>query len=283
MYRKPSEALPPLWLWAVLGIVTVIVFAMVYRFGVVKRENDFQSHMAYVQTRVRSSGEKPVVLILGSSLTQAGLDRTATMEEHIRQLTGKDVVIIKVWKKATRLANIAEQMPELEKLRPNLLIVEANMFCYAPRTKFINQTLQMMRSLMKFDPVHETYLPDLRPDSGYRYKGGLNDFRDMIVDTAQIGSFRQLVKNMHEGGTSVLLVNFPIEEREELKKWKTADTLLFNRNYNYLKSQVPFQFYRPDLHLDSSYFLDMAHMNYKGCTTFSRWMCDLIAKEIIRL
>lgn len=275
--------MPPLWLWAVLSIVTLILFAMVYRFGVVVRENDFRSQMAYVQNRMHSSGGKPVVLILGTSLTQSDLDKTSTMEEGVRQIAGKEVVIIKVWKRATYLKTIAEQMHDLENIHPDLLIVEANMFCYEPRPMRINATLKMIRSLMKLDPVRLPFEPDLRPDSGYRYKGELNELRDPIEDTAQIDSFRQLTKKLHDKGSSVLLVNFPIEEKEERKKWNSADTLFFNRNYNYLKAQVPFQFYRPDFYLDSSYFFDHAHMNYKGCTRFSKWMCALIANEITRL
>jgi hypothetical protein len=283
MYRKPSEAMPPLWLWAALGIATVTVFVMVYRFGVVKRANDFRSRVAYVQTRMRSAGEKPVVLILGTSLTQSDLDKTRTMEESVEQLLGKEVVIIKLWKRATHLKTMAEQLHDLEKIHPALLIVEANMFCYSPRPMFINESLQMIRGIMRLDSLHEPYEPDLRQDSGYRYKGGLNELRDPIEDTAQITSFRQLAKKIHENGTSVLLVNFPIEDKEERKKWNSADTLFFNRNYSYLKAQVPFQFYRPDFYLDSSYFVDHAHMNYKGCTRFSNWMCALIAKELTRL
>src|SRR5437764_10343951 len=108
MYRKPSEAMPPLWLWAALGIATVMVFVMVYRFGVVKRANDFRSRVAYVETRMRSAGDKPVVLILGTSLTQSDLDKTRTMEEGVEQLLGKEVVIIKLWKRATHLKKMAE-------------------------------------------------------------------------------------------------------------------------------------------------------------------------------
>jgi hypothetical protein len=283
MYRKPSEAMPPLWLWAVLGMVTVIAFVLVYRFGVVVRENDFQSQMNYAQRRIRSFAGKPVVLILGTSLTQAGLDKTRAMEESVEQLSGKDVVLIKLWKRATRLKTMAEQLHDLEKIHPTLLIVEANMFCYAPRPTRVNETLQMIRSIMKLDPLRQSFEPDLREDSTYHYKGGLNEYRDLIADTAQIASFRQLVKKLHDKGTSVLLVNFPIEDKEEHKKWNSADTLFFNRNYNFLKAQVPFQFYRPDFYLDSSYFLDHAHMNYKGCTKFSKWMCALIAKELTRL
>jgi len=274
--------MPPLWLWFVLGIATVLAFAIVYRLAVVKRENDFRSQMAYVQTRMHSSGNTPVVLVLGSSLTQAGLDKTCAMEENVRQLSGKDVTIIKIWKRATSLETMAEQMHDLEKLHPRLLIVEANMFCYASEAGLINQTLQMIRQLAKFDPLYQSYQPDLKPGGGQYRKGGLND-RGKVVDTTQINLFRQFVKKIQEKGTEVLLINFPIEEREERKKWQSADTLLFNRNYNYLKAQVPFQFYRPDFYLDSSYFLDQGHMNGKGCTKFSQWMCGLIANHITRL
>ena len=271
--------MPPLWLWSGLGIVTAILFVLAYRFGVVVRENDFGSQMEYVQKRVRSSAGKPVVMILGTSLTQAGLDKTDAMEESIRQNSGKDVVIIKLWKRATNLKTMAEQLRDLEKIHPNLLIVEANMFCYAAKPMPVNETLKMIRSIVKLDPLHLPYEPDLRPDSGYHFNGGLNDLRDPIKDTAQIASFRQLVKKLHDKGTSVLLVNFPVEDKEERKKWNSTDTLFFNQNYTYLKAQVPIQFYRPDFYLDSSYFLDHAHLNYRGCTRFSKWMCALIANQ----
>lgn len=280
MYRKQSDTLPPLWLWLLLGIAIVGFFVMVYRFVVIEKENDFGSRIAYVNARAKEAGGKPLVLMLGTSLSEYGLDSTSSIENAIEKAGVKRPVIIKIWKPATTLDDIVSHMPQIKNLHPNVLVIEANMFCYSPQRTFFNQSLRAVYSMMRFEPLHENYFPDKMPaDTGF-HKGNVGDFRDKIVDTFQITAFRRLATQLHDEGTSVVLVNFPVQDVEEKKKWSGSDAVLFNRNLNYLKEKVPFHWYNPSFYLDSTNFTDKAHMSTKGYKVFSKWVCGVLAKEI---
>lgn len=283
MYRKTSDQLPPIGLWLLLGIATMAFFAMVYCFVVCEKEKDFGSRSAYIKERFRMAGDRPVVLLLGTSLSQYGLDSTAAMEAALSGRGRKNPVLIKIWKPATTLEEMVTNMPELKTLHPDLLVVEANMFCYSPQKTFFNQSLRAVYSLLRFEPLHENYFPDQMPaDTGF-HKGNVGDFRDKVVDTLQLAAFREVACRLTASGTKLVLVNFPVQDVEEKKKWKGPDAVLFNRNFNYLRKGTDFHWYNPSFYLDSTYFADKAHMSRKGYQLYSRWLCSVLDKELHQL
>jgi hypothetical protein len=107
MYRPQSDSMPPLGLWAMVGVSTILIFIATYRYIVLEKEKDFDSRVAYIQYRSEIAGDKPVVLMLGTSLSEYGLDSTTEMEKQVACVTGDRPVIIKIWKPAIQLNKTA--------------------------------------------------------------------------------------------------------------------------------------------------------------------------------
>jgi hypothetical protein len=285
MFQKQPELMPPLWLWIFLSLTAITILAMSYVYGVREKDNDFYSRRSYVEERLQTAGNKPVVLLLGTSLMQCDLDSTAGLEMAVQKLSGVKPLIIKVWKIAADLDAIIDNMPILEKAHPALLIVESNMLCYMPyKGNVLNRTLFSFSDFLRSRPLHENYLPDNRYDHIYNLKEGeIKKLRNGIVDTTKIAGFRKLAYQLHKQGTTVIMINFPLQDVYEKRKWVSSDTTSFNRNLQYLKQNIPFHFYQPDFYLDSNFYLDGAHMNKKGSAVFSNWLCDVLSKELQQL
>ena len=277
--------MPPLWLWFLLSLTAITILILSYVYGVREKDNDFYSQWSYVKERLQTAGNKPVVLMLGTSLMQCDLDSTARLEMAVEKLSGKKPLIIKVWKLGTDLNTIINNMPDLEKVHPSLLVVEANMLNYKPnKGNVLNRTLFSFSDILRSRPLRESYSPDKRYDDIYSLKeGGIIKMRNGIVNTANIAGFKKLAYKLHEKGTTVLVVNFPIQDVYEKRKWISSDTAAFKRNLQYLREKVPFHFYQPDFYLDSTFYLDGAHMNKKGSAVFSNWFCSVLSKELRRL
>ncbi|HJW17351.1 MAG TPA: hypothetical protein VJ499_09525 [Flavisolibacter sp.] len=280
MYRRQSESMPPLGLWAMLGVATILIFLATYHFIVREKEKDFHSRVAYIQDKTKKAGNKPVVLILGTSLSEYGLDSTIEMENQVASVSGKRPVIIKIWKPAIQVNQMVDNLEYLVTNPPQLLVIEANMFCYAPRITLLNQTLRAFYSAFRFEPLHEPYFPDKTPEASTSKTGNLADFRDKTVDTLQLISFRKWANRLQSSGTKVLLVNFPIEKQEEIKKWNSRDTTAFNQNIRFLQQQLRFSYFKPSCYIDSTAFIDKAHMNKKGSKLFTSMICNAIAKAL---
>jgi hypothetical protein len=280
MYRRQSDTMPPLWLWGIVGLATILVFLAAYRFIVQEKEKDFDSRVDYIQYRTKTASDKPVVLMPGTSLCEYGLDSTSDMENKVAGISGIKPVIIKIWKPAIQVQQMVDNLNYLVAQPPKLLVIEANMFCYSPRITFLNQTLRAFYSAFRFEPLHQPYFPDKTPEATSLNTGNIADFRDKTVDTSELISFRKWAKRLQSSGTEILLVNFPIEKKEEIKKWNSKDTAAFNQNTRFLRQQVKFAYYKPACYLDSTAFIDKAHMNKKGSKLFTTMICNSIAKAL---
>src|SRR5947209_1593109 len=133
MHSKTPETRTPLLLWLLLLMVAAALLLASYGFGKVKRRNDFSACASYVLNKFDAAGRQPVILVLGTSLTQCSLDSSAVLEDSIKKLSGKKAVVIKVWMQGTPLRSIMANMPELTRIHPDILVLEANMLTYLPR------------------------------------------------------------------------------------------------------------------------------------------------------
>lgn len=280
MYRPQRDTMPPLGVWALVGVATILIFLATYRFIVLEKEKDFDSRKAYIQHKSETAGNRPIVLLLGTSLSEYGLDSTTEMEKQVSCINRQNPVIIKIWKPAIQVNQMVDNLNYIASKPPQLLVIEANMFCYAPRITMLNQTLRAFYSAFRFEPLHEPYFPDKTPEVYTPHTGNIGDFRDKTVDTLQLISFRKWANQLQASGTKILLVNFPIEMQEEIKKWNSSDTIAFNRNIRFLQQQLKFLYYKPSCYLDSTNFIDKAHMNKKGSKLFTAMICNSIAKAL---
>lgn len=273
--------MPPLWIWALVLTAAFSITFVLYKLTVKEKEKDFAAKMVYAQQAADQAGMRPVILIIGSSLTQCGLDSTKIMEDYIEKVCSIRPVIIKIWRKGTSLSSIVEAMPGLKKINPSLLVVEANMLCYAPieRTFSGNNISEVLTGLTNSGKMGEKYAADAK--SNYKNEElRFLKYRNGVVDTPDLVSFRQFGFQLHSKGTRIILANFPLEASQEIIKWHSTDADLFQRNFRYVRKLFPYKYINPDMGLDASFYFDGAHMNKKGSKAYSKWLCNEIAREL---
>jgi hypothetical protein len=221
---------------------------------------------------------------MGTSLTQCALDSSELLEASVKKITGCDPLILKIWKKAGSLETLMGAVSGLKQFHPDLLLVEANMLCYTPKEiPLDSRLLTAFHHLAKLR-LNNVYMPEEKPTVGFQDVNlAVENFRAGIVDTTQLISFRNFAVQEQRSGTKILLVNIPLEGSEEFKKWKSADTALFNSNLNFIRKKLAFKYLESNMHLDRSYYLDKGHMNEKGFKTFSNWLCNELSRELMNL
>jgi hypothetical protein len=225
-----------------------------------------------------------VVLIIGTSLVESGLDVSDSISSCVRQATGRNIRVIKIWKDASRPSAIIGNLPALQEIKPDLVVVQANILFYLPADEAIlSRYAQTFRDMLAFKNRHIPYMPDFRPIFRTQGISSVDKMRNGLADTTDLNSFRRLAMDWRSKGSRFLFINFPIEATLEQKKWNSPDTAIFYRNLNHLKEKIPLVYTGDHLKLDSSCFFDYAHLNKKGRTIFSAFFCHTLADQIRKL
>jgi len=284
MDKQAKKKFPPLKIWVMLGVVLILILISLYFLERSSRKNEYSSRESYLKRQFASARGKRIILVLGSSLVQCGLDSSKQLEACIQERCGQSVSVLKVWKVASTISSLTDNMKLLEELKPDWVVVEANMLFYRPiQEPLLVACLRTFRGMISFKPLDKHYAPDEKPVSNRIENAHVDAGRDGMIDTSDLSTFRNLAAKWQAKGTRILLINFPIEASEELKKWKGADTSKFNLNLNYLRQQVFAVYYNPQLKLDTSYFYDFTHMNQKGSAIFSQFFCKELAHQLSSL
>ncbi len=255
--------------------------AVLFYLRTIKKENDFTQRSYYLQHTIKAAGIKPVVLILGTSLTRCAYDSSSKIEKFVQDSTGKRLVIAKIWSNGTNLETIINHMPVLMEVHPAILVVEANMFCYAAEDKQLIDEIPSLLYSLTAERIYKPYLPEEKPKKP-QDNGEIKN-RNGIIDTAQLYSFRILASALEKKGTKIILVNIPIEASEEIKKWNSPDTRYFNRNINYIKKDISVTYFNPKQYWDMSYYYNRGHLNLKGCKAFTQWFCEELSEQVKKL
>lgn len=276
--------MPPLWVWILLAAICVSITGVLYKVWQIKSEKEFAVRMAFVQQRIREAGNKPVILMLGTSLTRSGVDSAHRLEAGIEKITGIRPVAIKVWRSATSVSTTIEAMPQLKDLAPSLLVVEANMLVTTPEGRNLLVGLEnALADITRFKITVKKYAQDENKSTNERERFHLYRYRKGVPDPGTFKSFQDLAVLMQSRGTRILLVDFPLEPTDSLKKWNAVNADLINRNLNFIQKAVPVQYYAPPFNLDSNYFYDGAHLNKEGNAVFSNWLIKIMANELRHL
>ena len=182
------------------------------------------------------------------------------MENFIEARTGKKPVIAKIWRSATNLETIIDHMPVLKDIHPDILVVEANMFCYSAEHSLVNEIPSLLSDVADQE-ISKSYLAEEKPRK--RQDTGQIKTRRGVIDTSQLQSFKQLALLLKKQGTRIVLVNIPVEASEEANKWNSADTVNFKQNFNYIRQQVPFTYLDPGQFWDMSYYFNRGTFKYE--------------------
>ena len=279
MDRKNQITMPPLWIWVLLLLIACLASVYVYEYGKTSITREYLSREKYIQNGFDTARGRPVVLLIGTSLFESGLDSSGKIAACLAE-QGKNVVLLKLWKRAVKLSAFVLNMPVLKTVHPALVVVEANMLFYRPfDTIRFGYYADVFRHLITLRGKKPGYMPDEKSGSGFT-DIPVGYLRAGLIDTLDLQSFRLLAESWQKSGTRFLFINMPIEASEEGKKWNSPDTANFMRNICYLKQKLNFNFYRPGIQMNSGCFYDHAHMNKKGVSIFSPVICKEIAKEI---
>lgn len=272
---------PPLRIWVYLFISGSLICIIIYFIEKSINPFEFGSREVYIKKELSATNGKQFILLFGTSMMECGLDSTSRLETCIRERTGKSPIVLKIWKRATTLASISDHMPLLHQLQPHLVVVEANMLFYRSISQpLLSRCMQTFHDIVEFELLYKPYSPDSEHHINPLANATPDSFRNGLIDTADLCSFRKLATAWQLKGTHFLLVNFPLEASEELKKWNRSDTIIFFRNLNYLRQKISIQYYDPHLKLDTTYFYDHAHMNPKGSKIFSPFFCRELTLQL---
>jgi hypothetical protein len=281
MDKPVIKVMAPLRIWIFLLIAIIAVGVIIFFRERSWRLSMLRCRNEYLEKSFQQAGGKPVVLVIGSSLTECGIFATDSIEKNICQFCNQDVKILKLLKRSATISEIINGLPKLRNVYPNLVVIEANLFFYKPfridlRTLY-GQTYNDMVSL-RHKKIY--YAPDSMPVFNPIKRAEVAGFRNGLIDSNELRAFRELAGYWQSKGTQFLLVNFPIEELEEVKKWNGPDTLGFRDNLQFLRKKISFTYVDGHFKLDQSDFYDFVHMNKKGSSIFSSFFCRVLCSQL---
>ncbi|PWT77571.1 MAG: hypothetical protein C5B59_03595 [Bacteroidetes bacterium] len=275
-----QKIFPPLAIWFFLPVAVLLMIPLLNHLERSQTKYDFESKSRYVAGKFANAKDRPIVLVIGTSLVECGLDSSEKIESRVKEISGKPIVLVKLFKRGGTLSNFADNMKLLDQLRPDIVVVEANMLSYrALNETFLNEYLYLFRMLINPDSAYQSYSPDRRPNVIVSNKT-VEQLRNGLIDSTDISSFRELAAAWQSKGTHFLFVNFPIEKSEEFKKWHRADTSAFNTNLRYLRQKIKLEYFNNKLDLDSTFFCDRTHMSLKGSRFFTNSFCREVALQL---
>jgi hypothetical protein len=279
---SPSKKIfPPLKTWFLLVVAADLLFVWIYFTEKSNRMAENECRQTYISSRFQRAGGNPVVFIIGTSLVEAGVCSSDSISACLQETSGEPIQVVKVWKPAATLSSFATDLPSLQRVNPGLVVIEANMLFYrGVEEPFLSRYLQTFRDMLAFKNSATPYNPDVRHPFKPLGNLSIDDIRGGLIDTSDLSAFRKMAEHWQSGGTRFLLVNFPIENSLEARKWNSVDTASFFRNLNYLKQKISLAYVGPQLQLDSSYFFDLAHLNNKGNRIFSSFFCRSVAAQL---
>jgi hypothetical protein len=279
---KPAiQVMAPLRIWIFILIAIIAIGTIVFLRERSIRLSLYAIRNEYLEQGFQHANGKPVILIIGSSLVESGVFPVDSIEDNLRHICNHNVKVLKLWKRGATISEIIRGLPILRTVHPGLVVLEANLFFYRPpplslRTRYMQTYNDMI--LLRHKKIY--YAPDSVPVFDPIARADIAGFRHGMIDTNELRSFRELADYWQTKGTKFLLVNFPIEESEEIKKWNGPDTLGFNSNLRFLKKKISFTYVDGHLMLDPSSFYDFVHLNKKGNSLFSSFFCRTLCIQL---
>ncbi len=281
MDNPAQQKFPPIRVWVFLLIAAGCLSVWIYFTEKSNRLIENNNKETYISNRFGSAHGRPVILVIGTSLVEAGLCSCDSISHCLQETSGQNICVIKFWKPAATLSSIKNDLPLLQQVKPSLVVIEANMLFYRGVDEpFLSRYMQTFRDMLAFKNFRRPYNPDILHVFPPMGNLSIDDIRAGLMDTTDLASFRDLAASWQSKGTRFLLVNFPIEAALEKRKWNSPDTLSFYRNLNFLKQKISLEYEGDHHNLNSSYFFDDAHLNAKGNNFFSAFFCRSVASQI---
>jgi hypothetical protein len=283
MQNASSDKQPPLWIWGgVLVFLAGIACLLFLKQKQAERQTS-SSLESYVKNGMTRDQKRLLILVFGTSQIGWGLDSCHLLEKCIDTAKNGSVRVLKIWKHSESLSAFDDIKPVLEKLKPSLVVIEGNMLFYrfpkdAPLTKY----LQVFRNFFNGMQTDLNYDPDkiffLRSRTLQEVEGG----RAGLVDSTDLSEFRTIAAGWQKDGCKILIMNFPIETSLEEKKWRSPDTVAFNRNMHYFSEACRAEYVDPGFRLGEAYFIDHAHMNRQGRQQQTAFFCRTVGAQLKR-
>lgn len=273
-----KQSFPSLSVWVALFCIGGVIVFFITRLPS-KDQLENEGIANWLEIRNTDSSKATLVIALGSSLTGSGLDSAQHLSEQIETISGRKVDVLKIWKINAGPATFSALDSHMRSLHPAVVAVEANLFFYAfIKGKGWPGYVQRFRDFV--DGGKYNYQPDDKPYIRQQKIEVLETFRSGLMDTVPVSKLGMLLQRWHRQGAKIVLINFPLEEKLEMKKWNSKDTTVFFRNINYLEQYAPFTFLNERRAWPAEYFIDHAHLNKKGELRQSALFCEQVAKQL---
>jgi hypothetical protein len=281
MHNPDQKILPPWWIWLCVLLAAGCAGVGLYLAEQKNRRLETVSMETYLQNGTGSQNGEPLILVFGTSLSECGLDSTRTLETAIGEAFGKPVTVRKIWRHAATLASFDDITEIFKRLKPDCIVIEANMFFYKfPHDPLLSRYINTLREIVAFNKVEHAYFPDARLAYRSSSIAEVDSRRAGLIDTTAISSFRQTAAGWQREGSRLFLLNIPLESALETEKWNSPDTIVFRHNLDYFRKACSFKYIDPLFRLDSTYFFDHAHMNPKGQKKLSAFFCKTLADQL---
>jgi hypothetical protein len=278
MSKRGQQGAPGLTVWLALLVAAMALVLLIFN---LPSQDQLERKGIHTWLARQPHGEKnrPLILMLGTSLTGCGLDSISILESCIHQLSGRETCVCKVWKLNAGPVTFAALSSSLKAAHPAVVIIEANTLFYAFRKeKGWPAYVQRFRDFVS--QRNYVYEPDSKPLVLHRELKELETFRSGLMDTTQLAGFGELLQALQQQGSKIVLFNFPLEAPLEIKKWNSADTAVFFSNMNYLRRYCSLEYADQRMSWDETHFIDHAHMNTKGRQKQTLRFCRLVAEQL---
>lgn len=293
---------PPLKIWVIVIALAVSIYGAFY-FNVASNPRVFdeldKKTEWLLKHHIASCPDSTVtVIVLGSSLVQAGISQKGYFEKEAVRLFGRDLRVFKIYEQSAYLKQFTDHSNVfnlLIKYPPDILFIEENLIGYHV-TRARDYNFLMYETLRSFYVNNKKAILEIPYEIPFQepiVNRGSNELTDTlhlqdylnVIANRKVKSFEEnktlnaYLAQLKQKGTAVIMLNFPRphpveanihsgEKEVQFQKLKQIYQQNYGIDYWQFENPVPF-----------NHFYDFGHLNEKGEKVFSNWLLKEIGKK----
>ncbi|HZI24706.1 MAG TPA: hypothetical protein VFD46_06490 [Chryseolinea sp.] len=302
---------PPLrlWIFPILAVLTIVLSFLYYCYSdngpyakVVALSNKNLENALIENTRDTSALS---IVILGSSLTEYAFADPRGLADSIFKQTNKKTKVLRVALNFMDMS-IAERIDFFDYITnypPNYLFVENFSFNLenGDTTAAIPEPVNMVRLQIRNyirnaigmatedNYYRKWYTFDVKPLPGdYFYTDKFDSVTFKALLQAKKSSVRKVTQNgvansayeaLTKRNSKVIFLDFPMRNQLVDTFMDDGSTSELNKTLQYYKNQYRIDYWQFPYMMDSSCFIDGAHLNSKGAMQYQKWFVSEIASK----
>ena len=306
-----ADDAPPLltWTFPILAGLTIVLSFLYYSYSsngpyaktVTLSNKNLQS--ALIENTRDTSALS--IVILGSSLTEYALVDPPVLEDSIYRVTNRKAKVLRVALNYLDI-NVAQYIDffdYIDKYPPDYLFVENFSFNLenGDTTAAIPEPVNMVRLQIRNyirnaigmatedNYYRKWYTFDVKPLPGdYFYTDKFDSVTFKALLQAKKSSVRKVTQNgvansayeaLTKRNSKVIFLDFPMRNQLVDTFMDDGSTSELNKTLQYYKNQYRIDYWQFPYMMDSSCFIDGAHLNSKGAMQYQKWFVSEIASK----